>query len=203
MRPDLEVVAGMVPPGSRVLDVGCADGTLLEHLIRRARCTGQGVDASPEGFAACVARGVPVIQADIDRGLPAFGDRAFDVAVLSLTLQATRDPAFVLRELLRLAPVAVVSVPNFAHWRLRGQLGLRGRMPVSRTLPHPWHATPNIHLCTVRDLEELLAAEGMAVAELVTLDGRGAARRGPLVRRWPNLFAAEVAMRVIPGAGAP
>ncbi|MFN8131859.1 MAG: methionine biosynthesis protein MetW [Solirubrobacteraceae bacterium] len=198
MRPDLEVIAGMVPPRSRVLDVGCGDGTLLEHLIRHAGCTGQGVDASSHGFAACVARGVPVIQADVDAGLPAFADRSFDVAVLSLTLQATREPAFVLRELIRLAPVAIVSVPNFGHWRLRGQLGLRGRMPVSRTLPHPWHATPNIHLCTIRDLEDLLAAERLAVAELATLDGRGAARHGPLVRRWPNLFAAEVAVRVVP-----
>ncbi len=198
MRRDLEVIAAMVPARSRVLDIGCGDGALLEHLIRRKGCEGQGADASPAGFAACVARGVPVIQGDIDRGLDAFADASFDVAVLSLTLQATHDPAFALRELARLAPVGIVSVPNFAYWRLRGQLGLRGRMPVSRVLPHSWHATPNIHLCTLRDLDDLLAAEGLRVSEHRYLDERGAPHRGPLVRRWPNLLAAEVVIRVEP-----
>ena len=191
MRPDLEVIAGMVPPRSRVLDVGCGDGTLLEHLIRHAGCTGQGVDASSHGFAACVARGVPVIQADVDAGLPAFADRSFDVAVLSLTLQATREPAFVLRELIRLAPVAIVSVPNFGHWRLRGQLGLRGRMPVSRTLPHPWHATPNIHLCTIRDFEQLTGELDLKIDRRILIDATGR-RTGGLARRAPNLLAERV-----------
>lgn len=200
MRPDLDVIAAMVPRGARVLDVGCGDGALLEHLITRLGCEGQGVDRSSESFAACVARGVPVVQADLDAGLEHFADDSFDVAILSLTLQATAAPSSALRELMRLAPVGIVSVPNFGHWRLRADLALRGRMPVSRQLPHPWYSTPNIHLCTVRDLRDLLAEEGLRVTRTVALDERGVRAANPLVARAANLLAAAVALRIEPRA---
>lgn len=188
MRPDLAIVADMVPAGSRVLDLGCGDGDLLAELIARG-CRGQGVEASPDAFHACVTRGIPVIQADIDEGLPDFEDTSFDVVVLSQTLQATRHPALVLRELMRVGHIGVVSFPNFGHWRARMYLGVRGRMPVSRTLPYPWHETPNIHLCTLRDFEDLARTEGLRLSERRLLDAEGRAAPAPVARR-PNLLAA-------------
>lgn len=192
MRPDLRVVAGMIPEGSRVLDLGCGAGDLLVELIERRGCRGQGVEVSTEAFHACVARGIPVVQADIDAGLPDFEDGAFDVVVLSQTLQATRRPVPVLREMMRVGRVGIVSFPNFGHWRVRLDLGVRGRMPVSATLPYRWSETPNIHLCTIRDFEELAATEGLRVAEraLLASDGRAAAAA---VERRPNLLAAGAA----------
>lgn len=186
------VVADMVPDGSRVLDLGCGAGDLLAELIDRRGCRGQGVEMSADAFHACVARGIPVVQADIDAGLPDFDDGAFDVVVLSQTLQATRRPSPVLREMMRVGGVGVVSFPNFGHWRLRLDLGVRGRMPVSPTLPYPWHATPNIHLCTIRDFEDLAAAEGLAVARRTLLAPDGGVAPARAARR-PNLLAAGAA----------
>lgn len=189
MRPDLALVASMVPAGSRVLDLGCGDGSLLEFLIRDRGCDGHGVEISRDGFQACVARGVPVVEADIDAGLGDFADEAFDVVVLSQTLQATHRPGFVLREMTRVGRACVVSFPNFGHWRIRAALALRGRMPSSEALPYSWHETPNIHLCTVRDFEELVRSDGYAVTrrEWLRMDGR---RAGDRVARRPNLLAA-------------
>lgn len=192
MRPDLAVVAAMIPAGSRVLDLGCGDGDLLAELIGARGCRGQGVEVSPDAIHACIARGIPVVEADIDAGLPDFDDASFDVVVLSQTLQATRYPARVLREMMRVSGVGVVSFPNFGHWRVRSYLGARGRMPVSRSLPYAWHETPNIHLCTLRDFEELAATEGLRVAERRLLDADG--RAAPVVcGRRPNLLAAGAA----------
>jgi len=192
VRPDLQVVAELVPEGSRVLDLACGEGELLSELARARDCRVQGVEGDPEAFHACVARGLPVVQADIDGGLPEFDDDGFDVVVLSQALQATRRPVRVLREMMRVAPAGIVSFPNFGHWRLRAGLALRGTMPVSRTLPHPWFATPNIHLCTLRDFERLAAAEGLRVAarRLLDEDGRAAPERA---ERRPNLLAAGAA----------
>ena len=188
MRADLGLVADMIAPGSRVLDLGCGDGDLLAELIARG-CRGQGVELSPDAFHACLMRGIPVVQADIDEGLPDFEDGSFDVVVLSQTLQATHRPALVLHEMMRVGRVAVVSFPNFGHWRARLHLGLRGRMPVSRALPYAWYETPNIHLCTIRDFEDLARAEGLSVVarRLLDGDGRAASARS---RRRPNLLAA-------------
>ncbi len=189
MRADLAVVAAMIPTGSRVLDLGCGDGDLLAELIGARGCRGQGVEVSPDAFHACVTRGIPVVTADIDAGLPDFEDASFDVVVLSQTLQATRHPVVVLREMMRVGRVGVVSFPNFGHWRARAYLGARGRMPVSRSLPYPWHETPNIHLCTLRDFEDLARGEGLAVSERRLLDVDGRAASGRAERR-PNLLAA-------------
>lgn len=192
MRPDLAVVAAMIPPGSRVLDLGCGDGDLLAELIGARGCRGQGVEVSADAILACIARGIAVVEADIDAGLPDFEDASFDVVVLSQTLQATRYPARVLREMMRVGRVGVVSFPNFGHWRIRSYLGARGRMPVSRSLPYAWHETPNIHLCTLRDFEELAAAEGLSIAERRLLDAQGHAAPARCGRR-PNLLAAGAA----------
>jgi methionine biosynthesis protein MetW len=192
VRADLDLVARMVPPGSRVLDLGCGDGDLLAELIASRGCRGQGVEVSREALHACVERGVPVVEADIDRGLPEFEDGSFDVVVLSQTLQAVHRPALVLREVTRVGRLGIVSFPNFGHWRLRVQLVARGKMPVTRTLPYRWYETPNIHLCTVRDFEALARAEGLTLLDRRLLDASGGTAPAR-ARRRPNLLAAGAA----------
>jgi methionine biosynthesis protein MetW len=190
MRPDLAIVARMIPRECRVLDLGCGDGALLEHLIVDKACAGQGVEVSEEAFHACVARGIPVVAADIDRGLPDFADGSFDVVVLSQTLQSTRRPLVVLREMMRVGGLGIVSFHNFGHWRLRLRLALRGRVPAARALPHPWYETPAIRPCTISDFEDLVSGEAaLRVAQRRLLDARGRAAR-PAVHRRPNLLAA-------------
>jgi len=198
VRPDLDVVASMVPTGSRVLDLGCGDGALLAHLARQRDCRVQGVEVDSEAFHECIARGVPVMHADIDQGLPAFEDHAFDVAVLSQTLQATHRPALVLSELTRLARQGIVSFPNFGHVGNRARLAIHGRMPTSGVLPHPWYETPNIHLCTIADFEALCRDRRVGLLERRLLDSRGR----PLGRwsaRAPNLLASGAVYRVRAG----
>ena len=192
MRADLELVAGLVPHGARVLDLGCGDGALLEHLARERGCRVQGVERSPDAVVECMRRGIPVMELDVDGGLGDFGDAAFDVVVLSQTLQAVHRPALALREVTRVGRVGIVSFPNFGHWRPRAQLLLRGTMPVTRTLPYRWHDTANIHLCTIRDFEALARAEGLTLLERRLLDAGGGPAPARAARR-PNLLAAGAA----------
>jgi methionine biosynthesis protein MetW len=196
MRPDQDIVAAMVPAGSRVLDLGCGDGALLEHLIRERGCSGSGVEISDDGFHACVARGLPVVQDDIDDGLGDHGDGSHDVVVLSQTLQATRRPARVLAEMLRVGRRGVVSFPNFGHWRLRAELGLHGRMPSSGLLPYAWYETPNIHLCTLADFERLVAALALRIERRVLLEASGREAPRAITAR-PNLLAAGAAYSLL------
>ena len=154
-REDFREILRLVRPGARVLDVGCGEGELLELLTREKGVDGQGLEISQAGVSTCLAKGLAVVQGDGDRDLDYFPTKAFDYAILSKTLQQMREPAHVLSELLRIAGQAVVSVPNFGHWRVRWALLARGRMPETRALPEPWWSTPNIHLCTLRDFTEL------------------------------------------------
>lgn len=192
MRPDLNTVADLVPRGARVLDLGCGDGALLDELIRHRGCSGQGVEVSPDAFHACMARGIPVVAADIDEGLPDFADGSFDVVVLSQTLQAVHRPALVLREMMRVAEVGVVSFTNYGHLGLRLKLLTGGRMPRSRLVPEQWYETSNIHPCTLKDFEEFLEAERVTPTERILL-GSGGGPAGRLAERRPNLLAAAVA----------
>lgn len=188
MRPDLDIVASLVGEGRRVLDLGCGDGALLENLIRERDCTGLGVERELDDFHACIARGVPVTQGDLEEELPRFRAGDFDVAVLSLTLQAVSRPDQVLTEMKRVAPHLVVSLPNFAHWKLRTTLALRGRMPVTDALPYQWFDTPNIHLCTITDFEQLAAGLDLGIERRIVIDASG--RRAPAItNRAPNLLA--------------
>ncbi len=201
MRPDLEIVAGMVPAGSRVLDLGCGDGALLAHLIAERGCDGHGIEIDGDDVLACIAAGVPVSEGDIEDGLREFADGAFDVVLLSWTLQTTRRPAAVVAGMMRVAPVGVVSLPNFAHWRLRAGLALRGRMPISLALPQTWHETPDIHPCTLADFESLAASLDLRVSERVLLGpARGPA--GAAVATRANLLAAAAVYRLV-RTGAP
>lgn len=201
MRPDLEVVAGLVSPGSRVLDLGCGDGQLLAHLASSLGCTGTGVDRDAESMLAAIGRGVPVIELDLDTQLGEFADGSYDLVVVSQTLQATRHPDRVLAEIGRIAGRGIVSVPNFGLWKHRAGLLLRGRMPVSAELPHPWYDTPNIHLATLADLEDLFEAEGFDVRRRVLLDPQGRAATGARGRGPANLMASG-AVYLIARSGA-
>lgn len=189
LRPDLELVAGLVPRGSRVLDLGCGDGALLDELIGNRDCSGWGVEVDDDGFHACLARGVPVIQGDIDRGLADVGDDEVDVVILSETIQALRQPRLALTEMRRVARRGIVSLPNFGHWRLRFELLARGRMPSSPELPHRWDSTPNIHLCTLDDFELLVGDCGLAISRRIALDSSHREASGARRLR-PNLLAA-------------
>ncbi|CAH1664898.1 methionine biosynthesis protein MetW [Chelatococcus asaccharovorans] len=154
-RVDLVLMAEMVERGARVLDVGCGDGTLLSLLAERRGVDGRGIELSREGVNQCVARGLSVVQGDADTDLFAYPDDAFDYVILSQTIQATRRPRVVLEHMLRIGRRAIVSFPNFGHWRVRADLALSGRMPVTDNLPESWYDTPNIHFCTIRDFVAL------------------------------------------------
>ncbi|HTI67248.1 MAG TPA: methionine biosynthesis protein MetW [Caulobacteraceae bacterium] len=154
-REDFREILRLVRPGARVLDVGCGEGALLELLEREKGVDGRGIEISAAGVSACLARGLTVMQGDADRDLAEFPAQAFDYAILSQTLQAVREPRTVLANLLRLAERAIVSFPNFGHWRVRMALLTRGRMPETAVLSEPWWSTPNIHLCTLRDFTAL------------------------------------------------
>ncbi len=171
LRPDLAAIADAVPAGARILDIGCGDGALLAHLRDSKGVDGRGIDVAAANVAGAVARGLSVVQGDADTDLGDYPDDAFDMAILSDTLQAMRAPAAVLRQLLRIAARAVVSFPNFGHWRVRRALLLGGRMPVTRSLPVSWHETANIHLCTIADFRALAADEGFRVESAAYLSG--------------------------------
>ena len=172
-RLDLDVIADLVTPGSRVLDVGCGDGALLQLLAQTKNVDGRGVELSQSGVNECVAKGLSVIQGDADTDLADYPDDGFDYVILSQTLQATRRPREALRNMLRIGRHAIVSFPNFGHWRVRTQLAIKGRMPVTGNLSNSWHDTPNIHLCTIRDFVELVEELGAHIAHGAALDRYG------------------------------
>lgn len=183
LRPDLAAVADAVPLGCRVLDIGCGDGQLLAWLRDTKGVEGRGIELDAGNVAAAVGRGLAVVQGDADTDLIDYPDAAFDVVILSNTLQAMQRPAAVLDQLVRIGRCAVVSFPNFGHWRVRAGLSFSGRMPVTRSLPVSWHETPNIHFCTIADFEALAAHMGL------TVERRAALHSGRPVRLWPNLLA--------------
>jgi methionine biosynthesis protein MetW len=173
LRGDLALVAEMIEPGARVLDVGCGEGELLAHLTRAKGVDGRGIELSQSGVNACVRHGLSAIQGDADRDLADYPTGAFDYAVLSQTLQATRNPRQVIEHLVRIGRHAIVSFPNFGYWRIRWHLLLSGRMPKSHLLNHSWYDTPNIHLCTLKDFTALTDELGLEIERSVTLDRAG------------------------------
>lgn len=171
------VIHAHIDAGSRVIDLGCGDGRLLALLRDRHGCSVQGVELDVERMIAAVSRGVPVIQADLDEGLQDVPDGSFDFAVLSQTLQQVRRPQHVLQEMLRVARRALVVVPNFGHWRVRMQLVLQGRAPVTSALPYEWYDTPNLHVMSMHDVRDLAAQLGFRIVkELPIIGGRAVDR---------------------------
>jgi methionine biosynthesis protein MetW len=167
------VIADMIEPSARVLDIGCGDGALLGYLVSEKGADARGVELSQSGVNACVGRGLSVIQGDADSDLDAYPQGAFNVVVLSQTLQATRNPRRVLETLVRIGERAIVSFPNFGFWRVRAGLALRGRMPVTPLLDHQWYDSPNIHLCTIRDFVALCGEMGIRIEKSIALDRYG------------------------------
>jgi len=160
-RLDYALIEALVPPGSRVLDLGCGDGQLLADLAANKGCEGRGIEISDHSVLACIQRGVAVYHGDMLEGMSYYRDGSFDVVILSQTLQQASDPVRVIVEMLRVGDTAIISFPNFGYWEVRLQLLLRGRMPRSDLLPYEWHNTPNVHLCTVTDFRELCEEQGL------------------------------------------
>jgi methionine biosynthesis protein MetW len=185
MRPDLELISEWIAPDSRMLDLGCGDGMLLAHLAAHRGVTGYGLEIDPANVERCIATGVNVLQYDLNRGLGDFRDASFDVVVMTQTLQAVDHPNLLLEEMLRVGREGIVTFPNFGHYRCRLSLAL-GRMPMSRALPNTWYDTPNIHLCTVADFEELCAKLGIAILQRAVVDHAHRSSLG--LRLFPGLL---------------
>jgi len=191
MRLDLKLMSEMIAPGSRVLDIGSGDGSLIEYLFRTRGCDARGIELDMAEVTRSVAHGLPVMHGDADTDLGHYPDGLFDYVVLSRTLQAVERPREVLRQMLRIGTRALVSFPNFGHWQLRWQLLKSGRMPMSPTWDKPWYETPNIHPCTIQDFFDLCGREGYAVEQWLAVDEDG--MRAPWRRFVPlaNLFGEQ------------
>lgn len=187
LRPDLAIISKWIEPGSRVLDLGCGDGTLLDYLKRERNVDGYGLEIDPNNIVACIQRGVSVIQSDLDAGLTDyFDDNSFDYVVMTQTLQAMHYPSRLLREMLRVGRQGIVTFPNFGHWQSRMQLALGGHMPISRALPNQWYDTPNIHLCTLKDFEQLCRELDITILQRNVVDT--AHRSNIAMTLFPNLL---------------
>ena len=182
-RPDFAAIAEWVRPESRVLDLGCGDGTLLKYLKRQRGIFGYGIEIDDTRILACVRNGVNVIQGDLERGLSDFGDNSFDYVILSQTLQAMKNSERIIKEMLRVGLEGIVTFPNFGYWKNRLQIA-RGHMPVSDNLPYEWFNTPNVHLCTIADFERFCRERRIRVVERKVLT------HGKTVGVWPNLLGA-------------
>lgn len=176
IRVDLQLIADMIAPGARVLDVGCGNGALLEYLSQEKQVDARGIEISTQGVQACVSAGLSVVQGDVETDLKNYPDGAFDYVILSQTLQAMMNPKAMLEQMTRIGKHVVVSLPNFAYWRLRLFIMFKGRMPVSENLPYEWYNTPNIHFCTIRDFVKLADDMGLTIERSLFLDDEGTSR---------------------------
>ncbi len=186
MRADLDIIQEWIPHGSRVLDLGCGSGELLEYLQQHKAVQGYGLEIDPDNIAECVGKGLNVIEQNLDLGLANFATNSFDVVVMTQALQAVHYPDKILEEMLRVGRECIITFPNFGHWRCRWYLSTKGRMPVSDFLPYTWYNTPNIHFCTFRDFEALCHRSRLKIIERLAVDRRH--RDGQLANLWPNLF---------------
>jgi len=191
-RIDYDTIVNLVEPGSRVLDIGCGTGELLERLVQRRNVRGLGLEVDQESLVTCIEKGLSVIQADIDKGLTELPDDSFDAVLLSMTLQVVRNPKLVLREMLRVGKKGIVSFPNFAHWRVRAQTAILGRAPLTRNLPFKWYESPNRHSLTIKDFREFCDQLNIKIEREIPLSSRGE------THIWPNALAEE-ALYVLSG----
>ncbi|NYT65690.1 methionine biosynthesis protein MetW [Alcaligenaceae bacterium] len=185
VRPDLIRIASWIQPGSRVLDLGCGDGTLLAYLRDHKNVVGAGVELNDQKVVACARLGVQVIQQNLEEGLALFDDQQFDTVVLSRTLQSMHNTEHILREMARVASFGIVSFPNFGYWP-HGWSILAGRMPVTGEMPYQWYDTPNIHLCTLKDFQELASTLGLHITDLATFNDR---KEVKLLPNWRSTLA--------------
>jgi len=191
LRADLEIIQQWIKPGSHVLDLGCGEGELLRHLRDHKQVQGYGLEIDPEKINACVEHGVNVLEQNLDKELNNFEDNSFDTVVMTQSLQAMHYPDRVLEDMLRIGHEGILTFPNFAHWRCRWYLGIKGRMPVSEFMPYTWYNTPNIHFCTFKDFEQLCRERNIKVLDRLVVDQTH--QRSWLSGLWPNLLG-EVAI---------
>ncbi|MFQ3243661.1 MAG: methionine biosynthesis protein MetW [Arenicella sp.] len=190
-RYDHQIISDWVAPGSRVIDLGCGNGSLLKHLQSSKNVAGYGVELNPAMMDQCIDNDINVIQFNLDQGLGHFDSDSFDTVILSLTLQAMRKPLPLLEEMLRVGRQGIVTFPNFAHWRNRWQIAVGGSMPVSDELPYKWYDTPNIHLCTLNDFHQLCDQLGFQIESSIAVRADGKQTIG--LKTMPNLFG-EIAL---------
>ena len=191
MRPELELISEWIRPGARVLDLGCGDGALLAYLHTHRQVSGYGLEIDSANLVQCIQTGVSVIHADLEAGLADCGDSSFDYVIMTQTLQAVKHTEALLDEMLRVGRQGIVTFPNFGFWRCRLQIALHGLMPVVKTLPYQWYDTPNVHLFTLRDFEELCRRKRIDIQQRMVLDHAHQHRSWP--RLWPNLLG-EIAL---------
>ena len=195
MRADLRLIEPWVKESSRVLDLGCGDGTLLAHLQQEKKVLGYGLEIASEQITRCIEKGVNVIEHDLDkRGLSQFADQQVDTVIMTQALQAVRRLDVMLDEMMRLGNQGIVTFPNFGYWRCRHYLLWNGKMPMSKTLPHTWYNTPNIHLCTFKDFEALCVQKGIKILNREVVDAEF--EQSSFARMWPNLFAEFAVYRI-------
>jgi len=191
MRPDLKIIEKLIAPGSRVLDLGCGDGSLLDYLKTNKRVTGIGLEIDETNIEHCIDKGVNVIEQNLDSGLANFQSGSFDTVLLAQTLQALSKPEQLIDDMLRIGRYGIVTFPNFGNWKSRIYLATRGRMPVSKFMPYEWYNTPNIHFCTVRDFDTLCREKNIHVLRRTVVDSE---HQGSITGRlWPN-FLGEIAI---------
>jgi len=186
MRPDLDIIQHWIAPGSRVLDLGCGDGSLLEYLKKNKQISETGLEIDERNIQGCLSRGVNVIQQDLNKSLKNFSDKSFDTVLLTQTLQAVNYPDVLIDEILRIGHNCIVTFPNFGNWRSRWYLFWKGRMPVSNFMPYQWYNTPNIHFCTVRDFDELCRERNIKVITRTVVDHKH--QGNWYIKLWPNLL---------------
>ncbi|WP_432471669.1 methionine biosynthesis protein MetW [Amphritea sp. HPY] len=191
MRADLEIIQEWIAPDSKVLDLGCGDGELLANLKQQKNITGYGLEFEHDNITACIEKGVNVIEKNIDEGLPSIKDNSFDTVIMTQALQIMHRPDQIVDEMLRIGKECIVTFPNFGHWRARGYLALRGKMPVSKFLPYTWYNTPNIHFCTFKDFENLCLERNIYIMERTVVDNQH--KHHWSIRLWPNMLG-EVAI---------
>jgi methionine biosynthesis protein MetW len=191
LRADLFAIERWITPNSQVLDLGCGDGALMDYLQQHKQVKGYGLEIDAYNIERCIQRGVNVIEQNLDEGLNNFSQDQFDTVIMTQALQAVKNPKLLLQEMMRIAQRGIITFPNFAYWRIRWQLLFKGRMPISKSLPYHWYDTPNIHLCTFNDFEDLCRQLNLRVLNRRVVDNRY--QRDGLNRLWPN-FWGEIAL---------